>query len=111
MRLGTQLMDNPPHWRAVAIPRARAAYQARLASQADEVSALGDRAAEIEARDALAGWSHRLHGTAGSFGLSSVADAAEQLSATLLAGAPAQDVEIHAKRLACCMKNAQSVVE
>ena len=94
--------------RDVAISRAIAGYRSRLAIQADEVATLGDRASEKGALEELARWGHRLHGTAGSFGISSVATAAEQLSIVLQAQGTAQEIKDHVERLASCMRNALS---
>lgn len=105
MRFSTDLANKAEGSHEVAISRARAGYQSRLVVQADEVAALGSRAMEKVALDELARWSHRLHGTAGSFGISSVTDAAEQLSAALKAKRPVQDIKEHAERLASCMRN------
>jgi len=108
MRFGTNLPNKAEGLHELAISRARARYQSRLIVQADEVAALGSRALEKGALDDLAQWCHRLHGTAGSFGIGSVTDAADQLSAALQAKRPVKVIEQHTEWLASCMRNTLS---
>lgn len=108
MRFGTNLPNKAEGLHELAISRARARYQSRLTVQADEVAALGSRASEKDALDDLARWCHRLYGTAGSFGIGSVTDAAEQLSVTLQTKGPVKLIEQHAEWLASCMRNTLS---
>lgn len=66
----------------------RAAYAARLPGYADEITAAVAERAEPPRRAVALRLSHRMRGTAGSYGFVDVAEAAGALEDALLADAP-----------------------
>ena len=71
------------------LARMRADYRAKLPAKADRIEAL------VAAGDAdeLAGYLHKLGGTAGSYGLGEIADAALAIERELKAGAAIREVD------------------